>query len=175
MEMVLQLTERYIYLFKLVSLFSSDKKAEVELLDPVAVLCFEELLYCFLCLLHQFRFPPRVHNSSLFFTSSPTLVIFLEYPFWPVQCDISLWFWFAFPDSDIKHFSCAYWPSQVFFGNSFSFFKIPQKKDSFLPQIFTISVHLFFLSLIWELSLFHLKETLYELSASLFWDSGSHY
>jgi len=110
----------------------------------VAVLCFEELLYCFLCLLHQFRLPPTVYNSSLFFTSSPTLVIFLEYPFWPVKCDISLWFLFAFPDSDIKHFSCAYWPSQVFFGNSFSFFKISQKKDSFLPQIFTISVYFFF-------------------------------
>ena len=63
------------YLFEIVFSFSSDIYLVVELLDHMVVFFFEEPPYCFPQWLHQFTFPPTMHEGSLFSTSSPTFVI----------------------------------------------------------------------------------------------------
>ena len=61
-----------------ITVVSSGKYLEMELLDHMAVLFFnnfEELPYYFPQWLNWFTFPPTVHKSSLFSTPSSTLVI----------------------------------------------------------------------------------------------------
>ena len=68
----------FMYLFKLVFLFSLDKYPEVKLLDHMVVLIFISLgtSILFSIVVHELTIPPVVHQGSLFSTSVPTLIIY---------------------------------------------------------------------------------------------------